>query len=442
VVTDRPEHSAVPMLVVGVVSAPLLYLLLRLDQVARPGALVSASLLSVSYAHVIFASRVKPYVVDMLVITVLAFVVQRLSRRAWDLRIAAAWVAAAVLLGAFSVHLLLAVAVAGIVLVLHPRGDLVVRAGAVGAQGLAQLGYFLLLQRSFPSEELVGFWEEFDGFVQLDADPADLVAEVVRHTARVGAAVVGDADALSFLVFVVAMAGLAAAAWRGRRTVLARYLLALVGVAFVGSLAGEIPFGPREPNRLVTHRLSIWLLGPLLIGLALAVEPLVDRARRRWSAAGPAALGVAAGLSALVVTLLIRDPEPQVVVGTRTAQEAVARHLRDGDRLIVMSTGMYFYGSEPDVDVDLDFRTFALTGFAVVPVDPPAWMPEAAPAPGEMEAYVGEADRVVLHDAGYYPLLADTRAAFVDGLEALGFTITDTVEIEHVRVDLWERSAR
>jgi hypothetical protein len=439
VVTSRPELSALPALAVGCASPPILYLLLRRSGIGRAAALLSGALLAVSAAHVTYSSRVKPYVFDMLAIVVLAFLLPRLSRTRWRALTAVAWVAAAVVLGTFSVHLLLATAVAAALLVLHPAGDLPVRVTALAVQAAIQAGYFTWVQRSHPSEALKDFWEPFDTFVQLDSDPLDLLREVGTHFAQVGAVVIGDGDAGSLAVVVLALVGLAVTAWRGPRALVARYLLALIAVAFVGSVLGLIPFGGREPVFLVTYRLSVWLLGALLVGLAFAVDGALGWVHRRWAGTERPLTIAAAALAGVVVVLLIRDPPTQPPLGIRSAQQMIEQSYRDGDLLIVMPQGLFGYATEPAVDVDLNFRVFSLTGFGIEPVSPPSWSPATVASVPELAERVGGAERVVLHDGGYPFLGADVRQQLVLALEELGFAISDSLEFDYLRVDVWER---
>src|SRR5205823_3801568 len=80
------------------------------------------------------SGRVKTYVFDALIVIIIAYALSRISERRWTPLLALGWFVATLAASTFSIFALVACAVAGVVIVLHPCGDLRVRVAAISAQ--------------------------------------------------------------------------------------------------------------------------------------------------------------------------------------------------------------------------------------------------------------------------------------------------------------------
>ena len=97
-----------------------------------------------------------------------------------------AWLAGAVLVGSLGVFALVALAAAGIILVLHSAGDRRVRVVAVVAQLGLNVVFLAAVQRTYNAEELRTQWKRgWDAFVDFDLNPFGFGSELLRHLTRV-----------------------------------------------------------------------------------------------------------------------------------------------------------------------------------------------------------------------------------------------------------------
>lgn len=94
-----------------------------------------------------------------------------------------------------------------------------------------------VVRSSFDSADVANDWERvYDGYVELTADPGELIGQLGVHLARAGEAIVSGDKPLTLGITLLALAGLGWEAWRGSRSVAARFVLALPAIAFAGSL--------------------------------------------------------------------------------------------------------------------------------------------------------------------------------------------------------------
>ena len=143
---------------------------------------------------------------------------------------------------------MVATAAAGLILVLHPSSDRLVRVVAVAVQGVGQVALYLAAQRTTDLAEIERYMEQaYDGHMTFYLNPLDFGAEALKHLRRVADVYPGGSGRWLSLFALAAVAGLVIAAVKGSsraETIAARFLLSLVAFAFVGALLGRFPFGP------------------------------------------------------------------------------------------------------------------------------------------------------------------------------------------------------
>jgi hypothetical protein len=443
----EPEWMALPAYVGGAAVAPALYLVLRRFKLSRPVSLLVAALVVVAPAHAYYSGRVKTYVIDGLIVLIIACVLPALARRRWGWPTVALWVGAAFLVGTFSVFTLMAGAAATAILALHPTGDRTRRWTALGILALVQWAYLSALRSSFNSTAVSDHLERhYDAFIEPTTDIGSMVRQVAAHTARLGDALIADAPGgnrpLELGLILVALAGLAWEAWRGSRYLVARFLLALPAIAFVGSLVGEIPFGPIWGNPVFPGtRASLWLVPSLALGLAFSLE-LVTRSLGRVlsSAALPVSIGLVV-VAGVVVATRIDDQHTYLDSGAPSAHRFVEERAGDRDVIIVLPTATWHYAAQPGVPVDIVPAPETDVGFLPRLADPRMWVQTPPSAwDGSVEQLrrrVGAAPRVfVLNGVAGWGDLGDRLGAT---LASLGYTQRPGIVASVFEVSVWER---
>jgi Dolichyl-phosphate-mannose-protein mannosyltransferase len=327
---------AYPALIAGVVGPALLYLTLRLLAYARwIGVLLGAALVA-SQSDIIYSGRLKPDTTDVLVVLVLVVLVQRLARTRWRWPTATLWVLAAILLSSNSLFALVAVAVAGLVLLVHPASDLKVRGPAIGLQAAATGALGLAIVGSYNSQAVEMEWRSiWDAFLTFYPNPLRFGAEVLHHLTRIAQVFPGGPGWFATLCMLVAIGGLIIEAWRGPRAIVARYLLLVLAVAFVGGALGKIPFGPEVADPISTGgRASLWLVPVMAVGLAAVLQ----RVRSSIPLSGfPIALDIVACAGAAVTLgfALEATPLPYPFTDTQPAVSFAESHLGRRDALLL-----------------------------------------------------------------------------------------------------------
>jgi hypothetical protein len=435
---------SVPGFLVGAATPTIAFLLFRRLRIQYWVSLAVGLLVLFAPTHIVYSGRVKPYMVETVAILLLGAVLGRVARLRWTLGTAALWATAGFLFATINAFAFVAAAVAAGILVLHPRGDWPWRLGATAVQGVLQLVYLGSVQRSFDSEGLESGWGDvFDGYVELDRDPADMAHELGTHLARVGQVVVEDRW-LALGLVLVAAAGLAWRAWRGPYQVMARFLLALPVVALVGSLLDRLPFGtivatPVYPGT----RASLWLLPSVLAGVAFAVDD-VDRALARR--APVARWATVAGVGAVVVAVAaggVSYDADYPAPGSETAHAVVADGATEDQLVLVLDNGRWSYAAVPDVGIDLEALPDTIVGYEPVFTDPgveraalaAAWPGSAA----QQRLEDGDVDRVVIVNT--FPGVFDDVVPVVRAeLGELGFEVTRHESAGTTDVEVWEPS--
>jgi hypothetical protein len=439
------ELLTLPAYVVGAAIVPVLYLVLRRLEASRSVTLLVAALVVVAPAHVYYSGRVKTYVIEALIVLILAASLPLLARRRWTWTTVALWVAASILVGTASAFALVAVAAATVILALHPNGDGRRRWAALCVQGLIQLPYVAVVRSSYDAAEVEDHLEHaYDAYIEPTADPASMVRQVGTHLARVGEAIVDGGRPLTLGITVLALAALGWQARRGPRSLVARYLLFLPALAFAGSLIRRIPFGPTWGNPVFPGpRATLWLLPTLAVGLAFASE-FVTRAVRRILPRATLPLSLA--FVVLAGAILVRDIDdaPRYFdSGAPTAFDFLEERADDRDVIIVLPTATWSYAAEPGVPVDIRPTPDADVGFVPRLLDPRAW--ELAPSDwdGSVEQLrerLTGAPRVFILN-GFVGYADQVIPRLERGLTSLGYRQLPGMEVSVFKVSLWERPA-
>lgn len=437
--------AVVPALVAGTLGPPALYVTLRWFRFARSTALLLGSMLAVSTIHIIYSTRVKTYTTDVLVVLGLSVLVAWLAPRRWGPRTAVAWLVGAALLSTFSSMALLSAAIAGVILVLHPRGDLRLRLAAVAGQALGASAVLLAVGRTYNARLVAGFFGSRGGYVNPSADPVQSVRIVGSHLMNVVDVYTRGPRWWLAVGVLAAGTGLLLAAVKGHHRVVTRFLLGLVVVAFVGSLAHRIPFGPpARPSAAGWGRVTLWLVPSVALGLAVAIETLRRSLADRWAAGrGLARRGVdvvaLAGAAMIVVSAIGASP-PYPPWGSQAASRAVAPVLGPRDVVWVSHYTTYSFALDAGSSVDLVPTPDRSIGFLPEFTDPQIIATDLTTTGEELAASMEGADRVLqvyvdIPAGGAADNLFDQAVQ----LKLTGFDLTSSEELGGSVIKTWER---
>jgi hypothetical protein len=445
--TGSPESLAYPALLAGTVAPAALYLLLRWCGCALPVAALLGAVLVVADAHVVLSGRVKAFTAEVVLVTAVAAVLPLLARRRWRPAGAVAWVVAAAAVGSVSAFSLIVTLVAGVVLVLHPSGDRRLRLAAVAIQGAVQAGYLAVVQGRFNSERVELEWDIFwDGYIDLSADVWRSAGEVIEHLERVVGTYLDGPSWVATAGLVLAVVGLVGGALRWRGRLAARFLGLLVAVAFVGAVAGKVPFGARDigfsplvfgdyPIIDYGSRTSLLLVPAVAVGLGATLtglRSLVGRTRPVFDAAC-----LAAAAAVLVVGWgQVQDyPFP----GAAAAARFVDDERRAGSVVLLAPGSYYVYGAESSGPVRIRPDRNIAVGY-----EPAFDDPGIVQVRGTGQALARNlarqtegAERVVIHEA--IRGIGSARSVR-ELLPLLGFAEVATERFERQFVSVWERS--
>jgi hypothetical protein len=350
---------AYPVFAAGVVGPSALYLVLRRFGFARSiSVMLGAALVAVDIG-IIYSGHVKTYTIDLLIVLGLTAIIPVLARKRWSSLGGLAWFAVSIALGSFSAFALVATAVAGVILVLHARGDRRLRAVAVAGQLATAILFLIALQRTYNAKDLRIQWQRnWDPFLTFDLNPIGLSAEILTHLRRVATVFPGGTGWWATVCVVAAMTGLIAIVRTGRHAIRARYLLLLVVVGIAGGVAHRLPFGPFG----LGSRVTLWLVPVVAIGLAVVLKIL----RRLFS---EYSLRIVFDLIAYAVAIVMmivafgRDTPPYPFAGSKSATEFINAQLRRTDAVFILPSGRYSYALESKFPVTLYSQPEETIGF-------------------------------------------------------------------------------
>jgi hypothetical protein len=433
----------IPSLVAGIAAPMLLYIALRVFGYERSIAGIVSAALVVARIPILYSGRVKGYTFDTVWVILVALALPRLAARTWRWPIAVAWFVVAVVIGTFSAYTMVAVAGAGLILLLHPASDRKMRFCAVGAQAIAQ-GLFLAV--SAKKSDLTAIEKvlqlRFDANIDFSWNPITFVDRAVTHLRRVAEVFPGGSGAWLTIAALGAVAGLVIAATKGRRPerIVGRYFLLILSVAFVGALLHRFPFGPTNYRPLSAGgRHTLWLVPAFAFGLA-AIGHRLRGLTIRYDALR-LGFDAAAVIAAVAIVLVAYKPAPGAPFqGSQSATRFVDASIRPGDVVIVCSSRVFQFADSTNKPVRLVPTPHHQVGFAPVVRDPRihfigVWA--ATPGtPREMRSWVQGAKRVFVQSSG--PLFGPDPKVVQALLERSGFTVT-TRHFGWSIVDVWQR---
>jgi hypothetical protein len=379
----------------------------------------------------------------------------RIVRVHFGWRAATLWVAGSFAVGCFSPFALVAAGVAGILVLVRPAGDRVMRGVAVAGQGVLLVALSLAVRRTYDVKALDLWWKRnYDGFVGFDVQPFRFGLRVVTHLRRVAAVFSGGP---AWWATLILMGGLLALAFdalvrrRSPRALRAQYLLLLMLAAIAASVVGVLPLGPTSFGM----RLSLWLVPIFAIGMASALERI--RAVLTGQVATRIAFDAAAVVGAAFMVVGASNGGPAYpLTGSRSAAQFVERGVSASDAVFIENThSMYPYAVASHLDLIVlpqhakvafrpEFRDhrFHYIAFAGNLGDKLLLTTTSDAAhPTDIARAIGRADRVFLYVEAISNIPRRGRLAFATMLHRLGFNQGPDTRFDNAHVIVWQRTA-
>ena len=432
---------AYPALIAGTLSPPLLYLGLRAWGCERPIAVLLGAALTAAQTDIVYSGRLRSYTIDLLIVLGLVMILPALVRMRWRWYVGVAWVVGAMVMAFFSGFALGAAAVAGAFIVLRPTRDLPVRAVAVGTQAAASIALFVAEGRTYDvatTQSVYG--HTWDAYPHFHLNPIEFGNEALIHLRRVAEVFPDGPPWLAMICGLAALAGLALAATGGRQVIRARYLAALIAVTFIGSLFGDLPFGPKEANPLSDGgRVSLWLVPVIAFGLAVVLHAI----RRLLARQRP--LGIAfdvasyAGAIAILVSALAATTLQYPFPGAHSAAEFVESQLGPQDQVLIPTNANWSFAAETSFKSGIDATPWDLEGFQPNYPDSRLHYVDSHVDPSHIADFVKRPGRVMV----YYPehpfnsSERQTRADLAATLDSLGLHRQRAVTFDDAEVDVY-----
>ncbi len=446
-----------PALIAGVLSPPLLYLALRRCGYERSISALLGAALAAAQTDIIYSGRIRTYTIDVLIVLGLAMIVPRLARMRWRWQTAVAWVVGAIVVATFSGFALIAVAVAGAIVVLHPKSDLRVRVAAVAVEAAACAAILVATGRTYNlALNRDRYRITTDAFVTFHPNPFRFVGEVFVHLRRLAETYPGGPSALAAVCIVLALIGLVSIAWKGRQAIRARYLLLLFGVVFVGGVLGKLPFGPIQVNTISDGgRVSLWLIPVLAIGLAAALQGLRSLLPSRVALRTGFDTATYLAAAAILVSALAAKQPPYPYPGAKPATDFVQSHLGRRDSVLIGFHADWSFAAESNLAYKIDPVPDSTYGFHPDFTDPRVHYVDVGQRserglgpelvdPRHVAPEVKGADRVFVYY--HMPLVQGwdpgARTRLDSTLRKLGFKRRPTFHFGAARVEVWRRSGR
>ena len=428
-----------PAMAAGVFGPALLYLALRYCGYERSIGVLLGAALTVSATDVAYSGRVKTYTIDILIVLALALIIPRLTQIRWRWSTSLAWIVVGAVLAFWSGFGLLAVAVAGVIIVLHSTSDFRLRVVAVAVQEAICL--VLLAAENHAHEVGVirdRFRANWDAFIDFN-NPIHFAGDSFVHFRRVGEYFVGASHWLAGLCIVLAVVGLWIAAWRGRQAVRARYLLLLLLAVFIAGVAGKFPFGPSQGSLYNSGgRVSLWLIPVVAIGLAAALQGLRGILPERLPRLFDAAAYVAA--AAILVVAFSRDAVEYPFPGGHSATQFVQSRLGEGDAVLLGYGSSWSYATESGLHSGIQRVPDSYIGFVPTFEDPRVHLLPTSIDPQHVAPEVSQVDRVfVYYGEPPYPAYEARRTQLASTLGAIGFRQQPTRTFQNAYVEIWTR---
>jgi hypothetical protein len=410
-------------------------LFLRRMEYERSVALLLAAIVAVALAPVGLSARVKTYVFDALIVIIIAYALNRISKRRWTPLLALVWFVATVAASTFSIFALIACAVAGVVIVLHPCRDRRVRVTAVGAQAVVVGAYLMASRTRYDTETLRRIWEErSDTYIGFDPNPLHMLVSVWRHVVDVVGVYPGGPVWVNQLCAAAATFGLVVAAVRPR-AVVARFFVLVVVVAVVGSITRQFPFGAGQT--VPSARTALWFLPMTAYGLAEAAAVLL----RRLPRAGPARRSVTAisyGGVALLFVSALAGPPAYALNGSASAAAALEAQMQPGDAVILNAASAFPLAVESNLSAQVVSDTSSVTGLRVVFDDDRVTdVSGSGNVTTSVHAHVSDVDRVFEFRA--FNALISVNPLVNEAMRDAGFEPSDVTYYRQAAIIEWTR---
>lgn len=429
-------------LLAGLLSPPLLYLALRHLDFERSVSALLAAALTAAEAHVVYSGRVKSYTLDFLVVLALAVVVPWLARKEWSWQLGLMWVVATVTVASLSGFAMIAVGVAGAILVLHPASDIRIRLVAVGAQAAALVALLAAEARTYNVSNLEIQWrEEWDAFVSFDPNPVSFVGDGLEHLNRVAETFPGGPTWLPMTCVFAVLLGLGVSAWRGSGALTSRYLLLVVAVAFGASVFGKLPFGPEVGSSISNgQRVSLWLIPVFAVGIAYALSAI--RAIFAGSRFVRSSFDIAAGLgaTAILISSVAGDSIKYPYPGAESATAFLLSNAGSQDALLLPWPSQYSFAAESDLATGIEAQPESAFGFEPTFTDA-RFFPTDVFVTDEQLLTVEGARRVLVYLPNPFNSVETEweKRLSSGGLSALGFTPrAQAKRFTDVKVRVWK----
>jgi hypothetical protein len=435
------EGLVLPTLLFGVLGPTILYACLRSVHYTRASCFLASAALLVTPSHIIYSNRVKSYTLDVVLVTVLAVLLPRLSERRWTWRLAVGWVALAVVVGSISGYVMLATAVSIGILVLHAQGDRLFRTTAFAVQGLIQAGWVLYARRFADLGEIEEFMEtNYDAHVEGSANPFVLGQNLFQHLQRVVDLHPGAPAAYLGALAAGVLVGLVLGAVGGldrSRTIVSQFALAALILAAVGGLLDRFPFGPRTWDYSAAlgapgARHGLWLVPITAIGVCNVVDGAFRAVKAR-----PVAVYVLSGLVVVWATAIVisswnpADPYP-VAPGRRQAAAVVEQAMDRGAYLILDEYTSYQHFAVADGPVHFEPTPKEMVGYVPGPDPDEGVVLGPALVADDVVRVANSTERDLL-------VVYGVDRPYGTALEAAGWAAESTETNNGTRVTIWSR---
>lgn len=268
--------------VLGSLGPVAIYALILHTLKHRPLALLFAGLAGFSLLHITYSGRIKPYVVDVIMLCSMALAVKTFAARFWTRRTALIWLLLSLSVAITTIHGFLIAAISGAVLALRFgtewKRDWVWRWPAIALQAVAQLAFLIFISGTYFSKKLSEDWDRLNGFPDLSQPSLEIAADLYS---RIMTAITIYVPHIPFAPEIILfLTGCGIIYTITSRDMALRLLVALLGVAVFGNLAGYIPMGGVP----VAQRASLWMI-PLFATLSAAgllwiISPLSHRLKK------------------------------------------------------------------------------------------------------------------------------------------------------------------
>ena len=401
IVGARGGTFAVPVLVVGVLGPAALYMMLRWSGHDLAVAALLGGALVTSTIHVMYSGRVKQYVIETLVVITLLALLPRLAARRWTIGVAFGWLVGSMALSSLGSFALIAAAAGGAILVLHPTGDRSLRIATVAVQAIVSIAYLLVIMGTFNASQLSDDWGvKYDAYIELSTNPFTVIRSIVEHFREVVAVFPGGWPPLHLLWMALVLVGLAAGCLRPSHRVQAHYGILLLVIAISGATLQRLPFGASGGNPISPgSRASLWLVGPIAVGMALSWKAIRSVIADRMASDGrrvtPRMQWVGLLMAVLLVTVNLDSPAAYPLAGPRSAGEDAMTTLHE-DGVLLVGVGALNLVTDVNVPVEVEPTPEQLVGYGVDFTDPRIHMVAEG---RRLNDVLTEADQVVVYDA-------------------------------------------